>query len=58
MGDYQKQQLLLKYVMTSLYIDSCVCGGGGWQGRNTHRALIRHMVKYQMFKYNQVLFYS
>lgn len=57
MGDYQKQQLLLKNVMTSLYIDSCVCVGE-WQGRNTHRALIRHMVKYQMFKYNQVLFYS
>lgn len=27
MGDYQKQQLLLKNVMTSLYIDSCVYGG-------------------------------
>lgn len=29
MGDYQKQQLLLKNVMTSLYIDSCVYGGSG-----------------------------
>lgn len=57
MGDYQKPQLLLKNIMVSLYTDGCVCGGEGGRG-GTHTALIRHTVKYQMFKYNQVLFYS